>query len=266
MTLSGSMSHLKRRAVLGARRRRKAIRDRFDAWLFNRRILARALKRDHVICLGDSHVGILRHVRVPGVWFRVRVVGGATASGVLNPDTVTRAHTIFTERLRDAKPWQQVLLQLGEVDCGFVIWHRAQRHGLTVDEQLTYTLDSYTTFIETITKMGFRRVIVLSIPLPTIGDLRSGWEGWVASARKEVEATKVERTELTLRYNAEMQRRCNSLGATFVDVTTGHLDPDTGLVDERFLRATNLNHHLAKAPYRQLISDELRRLWMTPST
>jgi len=236
----------------------------FVEWFFNRQSFSRVLRRDHVVCLGDSHVGAFRDVRVPGVWFRVTVVGGATASGILNPQSKTHSFTTFAARLGRAPRWQQVLLQLGEVDCGFLIWHRAERRGLSVEEQLTRTLDSYATFIARIASMGFRRVMVLSVPLPTISDLPSEWGGKVANLRKEVTATKAERTKLTLRFNSELCERCDAVGVTFVDVTTGHFDPSTGLVDPRFLRDTNLNHHLADGPYTELLSTELGRLWSSP--
>ena len=207
----------------------------------------------------------MRHVRVPGVWFQVEALGGATASGILNPNSTTGSLATFSKRLSRAKPWQEVLLQLGEVDCGFLIWHRAQRKGLSVDEQLATTLDSYGSFIERVAGMGFARVTVLSVPLPTISDLRSEWTGQVANQRRQVTATKAERTALTLRFNLELAERCASLGVMFVDVTSGQLDPSTGLIDPGFLRKNNRNHHLAQGPYSRLISEELARAWRKPT-
>jgi hypothetical protein len=229
-------------------------------WLFNQRIFARGLNRDHVLCLGDSHVLIMRHVHVPGVWFRVKSLRGATASGVLNPNSKTQSLAMFSKWLRRAKPWQQVVLQLGEVDCGFVIWHRAERHGLSVDEQMTHTLDSYVKFIETVTAIGFCRVIILSIPLPTIGDNPAEW-GEIANLRQEVAASQADRTSLTLRFNKELRKRCDGIGVVFVDVTSGHLDSRTGLIDAQFLQPAFQDHHLADAPYARLISKELGELW-----
>jgi hypothetical protein len=229
-------------------------------WLFNRRIFARALHRDHVLCLGDSHVLVMRHVHVPGVWFRVKSLRGATASGVLNPNSKTQSLAMFTKWLRRARPWQQVVLQLGEVDCGFVIWHRAERHGLSVEEQMTHTLDSYVGFIETIAVIGFHRVIVLSIPLPTIGDNPAEW-GEIANLRQEVAASQADRTSLTLRFNKDLHRRCDDIGVVFVDVTSGHLDSRTELIDAQFLQPASQDHHLADAPYARLISKELSGLW-----
>jgi hypothetical protein len=237
-----------------------------QTWCFNSRGLARVKGRDHALCLGDSHVGVMRHVKVPGVWFQVEALGGATASGILNPNSTTGSLRTFSKRLSRAKPWQEVVLQLGEVDCGFLIWHRAQRKGLSVDEQLANTLDSYGSFIEQVAGMGFARVTVLSVPLPTISDLRSEWTGEVANLRREVTATKAERTALTLRFNRDLAQRCASLGVMFVDVTSGQLDPSTGLIDPGFLRKNNRNHHLAQGPYSRLISAQLVAAWRKPAT
>jgi hypothetical protein len=238
------------------RRRGREIGD----WVFNQRAIARASGDSHVLCLGDSHIKVLRDVSVPGARFRVRVIGGATATGVTNYGSKSGALATFTARLDRAKRWQEILIQLGEVDCGFVIWHRAKRHGLDVEEQLKFTLESYMTFLEQVATMGFRRVIVLSVPLPTIGDSSTEW-GKVAYLRQEVTATQRERTALTLRFNQELCRGCKAIGVTFVDVTTGHYDAATGLLDRRFLRSTHVDHHLAAAPYAELISSELRQLW-----
>lgn len=214
-----------------------------------------------MLCIGDSHVTALHRVEIPGVWFWVDGIAGATASGVLNPNSSTRSGAIFKDRLRRAKRWQQVLLQLGEVDCGFVIWQRAQREGLSVEQQLAVTLDSYAAFIEQTVALGFARVIVLSAPLPTIGDLASEWTGPVASERKQVKATQIERTRLTTRFNEGLAERCAALGVAFVDATSRQLDAATGLIDPRYLRATNLDHHLATKPYARLISEQLAALW-----
>ena len=249
-----------RRTLYGARKRLGRGAELAGDWLFRQHAAARLARRDHVLCLGDSHVAVMRHVRVPGVWFRAKPLVGATASGVLNPQSKTASLDVFGAHIARARPWQQALLQLGEVDCGFVIWHRARRHGLEVAEQLALTIDSYAGFIERVRDAGFARVIVLSVPLPTIGDDPEQW-GEIANMRRSVTATQLQRTDLTLEFNAALQRRCAELGVVFVDVTSGHLDPASGLVDARFVRATDQDHHLADAPFAALVSEQLSRYW-----
>ncbi len=246
--------------VQRVRRTRRILLERLGDWAFNRHVFAWALKRSHVLCIGDSHIEVMGSVAVPGVWFRVKPLGGATASGVQNPNSKTQSRSIFAGWLRHAKPWHEVLVQLGEVDCGFVIWYRSESHGISISEQLEKTLDSYAGFIESIDAMNFRRVIVLSAPLPTIGDSPSEW-GEVANLRKTVATRQVDRTELTLRFNALLRERCAAIGVEFVDATSEQLDPHTGVIDSRFLRPTYHDHHLADAPYARLISAKLRRIW-----
>lgn len=242
-----------------------ALPDAMAAFLFDRRVVSWAMRREHVLCLGDSHAMVMSHVRVPGAWFRVRSVLGATASGILNPASKTRSREIFAARLERAKPWQRILLMLGEVDCGFVIWRRAERHGLSVEQQLEQTLENYERFIADVRSRGFAEVIVVSAPLPTIRDYPTT-DGLVARQRATVTASQRERTQLTLRYNAELRERCERAGATFVDVTSGHTDPASGLVDARFVRPSERDHHLVDAPFARLIAEQLRALWSRDGT
>jgi hypothetical protein len=78
-----------------------------------------------------------------------------------------------------------------------------------------------------------------------------------------VKASQAQRTQLTTRFNELLAERCEALGVVFVDATSAQLDPDTGLIDARYLRATNLDHHLATKPYAKLISRALAPLWQT---
>ena len=122
-----------------------------------------------------------------------------------------------------------MLVQLGEVDCGFVIWHRAQRHGIGIDEQLEQTLDNYEQILTFTRDLGFASVMVMAVPLPTITDYPSMWAE-IANLRKEVTASQHERTDLTIRFNEHLRERCARLGLVFVDSAGDQLDPGTQLV------------------------------------
>jgi len=193
---------------------------------------------------------------MPGVWFRTFMVQGATASGIENPNSATNASTLFTERLARAQTWQHVLVCLGEVDCGFVIWYRSERHGLRIDDQLDATLNSYITFLRRIEERAFASLSVLSAPLPTITDHPSQ-RGEVANLRKEITATQRERTDLTLRFNHELQQRVANENIVFIDSTSSQLDPQTGTIDRSLVRG-ELDHHLRDEPYAALIARAFR--------
>ena len=230
---------------------------RLGNWWFDRRSLARLRGREHVLCLGDSHVKVMRDVQLPNVSFSACGVGGATASGLLNVNSKSRAAASFEKRLGRTGRWQRVLLLLGEVDCGFLIWQRAERHGLSVDEQLTQTLDAYQAFITNLVQAGFKEVIVLSPPLPTIDD-DAKKIGKVARERISIAATQRERTQLTLRFTSELRARCALVGVTFLDVTSAQLDESSGLIRSDYLHRNPRNHHLADDAYSRLIAGQLQ--------
>lgn len=243
--------------VRQAARLARRARTRVQARLFDSSRLAAIGRRKHVLCLGDSHVSVMDRVDVPGLRFRAEPLRGATASGVLNPASNTKSYATFSARLERAKPWQEVLLHLGEVDCGFVIWYRARKHDLDVEAQLALTLDSYEGFIGEVVSRGFSRVYVLSAALPTITDYPDQW-GEIGHLRSEITVSQADRTALTARFNSELAHRCERAGAAFIDATTDQLDTATGLIKREFVRPDG-DHHLALVPYARVVSSALRR-------
>jgi hypothetical protein len=244
-----------------ARGRTIRVWDRIARVPFDSEAVARVTGRTHVVCLGDSHLRVFYYISrrhlLPSARFHVFSVAGATSIGLTKPKSRTRALSRFNSRIAQAKPWQQFLLQIGEVDCGFAIWYWADRLGLSVTEQLEVSIRNYTTFLESLTANG-SPPWVLSAPLPTIRDGQD-W-GEVAKARREVTASQQARTDLTLEYNERLREACRTIGAEFVDVTSDQLDPQTGVVADRYLNPDPLNHHLAHEPYAEEIVRGLRPL------
>ncbi len=214
---------------------------------------ARSTGRAHVVCLGDSHVreinaGLKPEAAAPPMphaWVDTCSVIGATARGLGNPRAKTNALHIFQRRIELASTWQQLVFQLGEVDCGYTIWHRAKKRGDPVDELVLGSIENYVAFLDGLRSRGFDELFVLSAP--ATGDA-------IASYRPDETASQRERTDLTMRFNHELERRAGAY--TFVDITTPTLDPDTGLVTAAFLKDP-VDHHLAPEPYARLIGDRL---------
>ena len=92
-----------------------------------------------VAFVGDSHVAYFRHAAEGGLLgkrqFAFCEVGGATAVGMRNPNSLTNALTTFSEFLKGVEKTCTVVIQLGEVDCGFVIWYRAEKYRESIDKQ-----------------------------------------------------------------------------------------------------------------------------------
>ncbi len=196
--------------------------------------------------LGDSHVRPARHALEQG-WFgriawQVEEVGGATAVGLRHPTSKTQALVRFRECLLPFNPDIVPVFQLGEVDCGFVIWVRAQRHNESVVQQLAESLQAYRNFLCEMRNTGYENLIVTSAMLPTLLD--GALDGVVAHLRREVKATMRERTDLTLEYNERLRKICHQENLLFADFTPHLLDPTTRTIKDSFRHPDPADHHL----------------------
>lgn len=199
--------------------------------------------------LGDSHLRPVKAAFQAGLFYpyecRIEEVGGATAVGLRHPTSKTQALVVYRERLSAFDPCVVPVFQLGEVDCGFVIWVRAQRYGESVQDQLNASLKAYASFLVDIRDQGYRDLVVTSATLPTIRD--NQLSGEVALLRAEVAATQRDRTDLTIEYNERLSDICHREGLNFVCLDKDLLDPETRLIHEKFRHSDPKDHHLNPA-------------------
>jgi hypothetical protein len=245
-----------------------SLAQRARAWLVQRAFDSRPpswlWRRDHVLCLGDSHVRVFRKVRVPHVWFRVVAVKGATASGIKNPHSATSARARFEAALRSVKGWQHVLVNLGEVDCNFIIWRQAEHAGTGIDAVLASALDGYARFLREIVERSPASVSVLSATLPTIEDYQKLEEDYpdydpeILGLRNQIRVPFSARIELTKKFNADLATRCAAMGIRFIDTTAEQLDPATPRVRAELVAAGVPSIHLDTDRYAALLSRMLR--------
>jgi len=220
---------------------------------------AAAPRRRRVILLGDSHTRAMEAAALlpPLAPFHIRCrrVPGATAIGMRNPNSMTDALGIFQRALDKRGPEVAIVVQIGEVDCGFVIWYRAAKYGVSVEAELEASVAALFGFVDANRAAGRSRWVVTGAVPPTIGDGQS-W-GEVANARREVTASLAERTELTLRYNAMLAAAAAARGIAYVEITRDVLDPATGVVDPAFLNPDPTDHHLHPEKAARLWADRL---------
>jgi len=212
-------------------------------------------KMQEILVLGDSHSPVFNHPlfkeKFPNLVFNVLAVIGATASGLENPNTTTQAYPVFREAVRQTAA-QQVIVMLGEVDTGFVIWYRAQKYQESVAAMMDKAIASYSRFLSELNR-NFE-VVCISTPLPTIQD-GNDW-GDIANARREVTASQVERTALTLEFNRIMQEFCLQNDIRYImldDLSLG----DGGIVKAGLLNSDCNNHHYDSEQYSRLLVEGL---------
>jgi hypothetical protein len=213
----------------------------------------------HIV--GDSHITAFRYAaehKLLDFPAHFTEVGGATAVGLRNPNAMTNALELFRAALLPAKSDATPVIQLGEVDCGFVIWYRASKYGESVELQLNESIDSYFEFVDGLIDQGYRRIVISAATLPTIRDGQD-W-GEVANARREVTATLAQRTALTFAYNDRLRAQAARRALAFIDITQDVLDPQTGVIAESFRHPDPTDHHLDPAKIAMLWAEELRRV------
>ncbi|MEO5917661.1 MAG: SGNH/GDSL hydrolase family protein [Luteolibacter sp.] len=220
-------------------------------------LLAKRMLREEILVLGDSHTSIFKQKAIcrsfPKSFFNVINVGGATASGLANPNSKTQAYQRFREALADTAA-KRIVVMLGEVDTGFIIWYRAKKYNESVELVTEKAVRTYTDFLLEIQSRP-ASVVCISTPLPTIKD-GTEW-GEVATARKEVTATQIERTALTLHFNKQVEAFCEGHGIAFINLDSKSLGPD-GTVDPGLLNSNPNDHHYEPEAYARILIGPLR--------
>lgn len=228
--------------------------------LFRQFLALTGAKRIH--CIGDSHVKMFQYVADHHLWLRTQfhfcMVQGGTAMGMVNPNSKTQALNKFKDYLQIVSNNDKLLFCLGEVDCGFVIWYRSKKYGLSVDDQFNHSIQSYCQFLNWVEDEGFKDIIVASVPLPTI--LHGQEWGEVAKARREVQSTLQQRTDLTIRYNEYLRNYCLKRRWSFLDYEQDILDPKKRTVLPYFRHPNPLDHHLNEIRISPILNQKLREI------
>jgi hypothetical protein len=231
----------------------------FGEWV-NRAVLGKTCLH----CIGDSHVQVFDYIRqrapfaIGKYYLRVCSVPGATVSGLDNPNSKTQALPVFEKYIKTIKKSDSVLFMIGEIDCGFVIWYRAEKYGEQVSELLEKTFTNYQMFIEKFRQVVGNKIITVDAPLPTIKD--GVVFGEVANLRKGIAATQRERTDLTLQFNSKIA--ANSKAASLIHLALGLdlIDLDTRIVKDTYLNTNPADHHLDNKKFSGLLINRINAL------
>ena len=198
-----------------------------------------------ILCCGDSHTRVFDYCnrRQNEFVFDVCVVSGATAQGAVNPNSKTDALNIFEKKINSTRA-DKILIMLGEVDCGFVIWVRSKRYNISIDDQINISVNNLFTFVDNIieTKNYTNKdIIICGSILPTIKDNTD--KKFLSGVRSEVDVSQLERTKKTIEYNNLLKINCHKYGYNYIEIVNNILGKD-GIVRDEFLNSNSADHHL----------------------
>jgi hypothetical protein len=214
---------------------------------------------NEILVIGDSHVVVFKYKKLTGEFkndfFNVCEVVGATVSGLENPYSKTQALPIF-ERALNKTTAKKIIVSLGEVDTGFVIWFRAERNECSVEEMLDSAVNNYKNLIDKVALQA--QVICISAPLPTISDDQD-W-GDIANLRKNIKATQKQRTDLTIAFNKMIEQYLNEIGQVFISLDTQAIGED-GVVSNHLLNPNPNDHHYCPTKYINMLMPRLKEIF-----
>lgn len=173
------------------------------------------------------------------------MVGGATAQGCMNPNSITNALDIYKEHITKTKKYDKVIIMLGEVDCGYLVWVRSKRYNISVEEQIDLCIKNISDFIVNILiQNGYssEQIILCGVILPSIKDNTD--PKYLGGARKEVTVSQKERTLKTLEYNKRLEEMSKMNGYKYIDITK-YILGENGVVKDYYLNEDPWDHHLS---------------------
>ena len=215
-----------------------------------------------VLCCGDSHTKVFHfcNQKQNEYLFDVCKVSGATAQGAVNPNSKTDALNLFQSKIKSTDA-DKILIMLGEVDCGFLIWVRSKRYNISIDEQIELCVQNLFTFVHDIintSKYKSDDIILVGAVLPTICDSTN--KQFLSGARSEVNVSQLKRPAKTIEYNALLKNKCKENGYHYIEITNTILG-EKGLVRSEFLNKDPNDHHLCDEKTYQLWLSELNTIF-----
>jgi hypothetical protein len=220
------------------------LRSRPGAWL------ARRLGRTIVLVIGDSHVESFRTIRrrrlLPRVWVDTAIVRAASAMGIANDASHTGALQQFRAVLARVPTSRQLIVILGEVDTGRLLWVRAERDGTAVDVQLHRSFTNYTAFLAELLAAG--RPVAVGAIAPQIVHERDLPKS-AAWLRRTLTVPLTDRIAVTRSYNALLRAWCAEHGAAFLDWEADSVDPVSGAIRDELRPVHPYDNHPNPATY-----------------
>lgn len=196
---------------------------------------------ERILVLGDSHTEVFNGYTGKEYIFEQFRCHGATARGSINPNTKTNSLSIFKKGLKSKKA-KRVIICLGEVDCGYLIWLKNKETKQPIDELMNESIDNLIKFIETEVYPYYKpeEINIMSVIPQVIEDMTNS--KFLNGDRSNVNISIHRRNSLTNKWNDRLEQECKIRNWKFIDINHRIVEDDKVKLEYRF---QNLwNHHL----------------------
>jgi hypothetical protein len=148
----------------------------------------------------------------------------------------------------------KVIINLGEVDFGFVIFYRHEKNKIPIEQSIKKTINYYFNFINKISKN--KDVLCISCPLPFMQN--NDFRETDYNLRSKIKANLNTRIKLSVLFNKEMQRKCNEIGVNYLNLDSEILNKD-GYVKKELIKKKK-DHHYNYDVYSGIIKNRLKEI------
>ncbi len=212
-----------------------------------KRLINRLAGGRRILVIGDSHGGVFEycfdHDLLAPHLVNCEIVAGATAYGLNNDQSATGAWQKFTVALDRFSRFDVVVIVLGECDCSYALWKKAESLHLPPVELIPRSLQGIRRLIDRVKKnQAVRRIVLAGASLPSIEDGMAAVQENLL--RREIAASQKERTELVLEFNRRLVALADELGVAYFDLTAETMNTESGLLDRRYVAGAD-DHHLS---------------------
>jgi len=214
----------------------------------------------NIFVVGDSHVEKWIHTnRTKSSKEYFNIIGinghpGKTAQGMSKQSNKNLMTLAISKHVNEI---DCLIIELGEVDCGYTIWSRINRHNTTIQEEIEFATTKLMDLAKFAKKFGVKKVMLLGPIVPLVKEYgkdtpKALWK------RKEIDATHKERTQLVIDFNLTLKQKSKNNKFLYVDINDILLDPNTGVAREKY--QNKINHHLGINVAIQLWIPKIHRL------
>jgi len=195
-----------------------------------------------ILVFSDSHGGVFEYIHdnylLEPHYINARVRGGTTAYGLYKKDS--KALVDYIKELEKFRKFDTIIIQLGEVDSGFIWWKKAEENGDLAQNYISISIQGYEKLIKILLEKG-KRVIITGAILPTIKDNQKNSPE--VALRDSVKNTQKERTELILLFNKELKKIAKKYNLDYIDITKETLNKKIGVLDDKYINHQRADHH-----------------------
>lgn len=201
-----------------------------------------------ILTFGDSHSRVFKYIdeQIDGIQIDSFVIGSSSAQGTINPNSVSNflnEFTKFIDESNDISEYDKIVIMVGEIDCGSLIWTESMKKKTTIDHQLSVSTGNLFEFIKKYVLDHFdsNKIVICGSILPTIAD-DVKW-GNSRNIRKGTNASQSDKTKLTIEFNNILKEFSINNNINYIDITDDIIS-DSGLIDSEYLDDDELEHHL----------------------